>query len=339
MSVLATTSPTLADVAKRLGPDGNVAKIVEILNQINDLFDYIPFLECNDGTSHLTTVRTGIPAPTWRKLYQGVQPVRSTTAQVTDNTGNMENYSRIDKGIADVHPNIAAYRFSEAVPIMQGFSHEFMSNFFYGNEAVNAERFTGLSARYNTRNLSTAKSADNVFHGGGSGSTNTSIWLLVMSDQTLHGLYPKGSQAGIMQRDLGEQTVQITDATTKEVSMYQALVEHFKWTCGLSVRDWRYAVRIANIDVTALTKDFSAGADLIDLMIQAEERIPMMSMGRACWAANRTVRSFLRRQMLNQKNVRLTEENLSGKRVTMFDGIPVCRCDALLNTEATVPNT
>ena len=96
-------------------------------------------------------------------------------------------------------------------------------------------------------------------------------------------------------------------------------------------------VRIANINWQQLTKDAQAGADLIDLMTQAIELLPNANMGRAVFYVNRKVRSFLRRQIANKvMGSTLTMEQVAGKHVVSFDGIPVKRSDALLLSEAQV---
>ena len=117
---------------------------------------------------------------------------------------------------------------------------------------------------------------------------------------------------------------------------YEGFRTHYEWNAGLTLRDWRYVVRIANVDVTALTKNASAGADLIDLMVQAIELLPNARVGRPVFYGNRTVRSFLRRQIANKSNVWLNMEEVAGRKVMTFDSVPFKRVDAILNTEARV---
>ncbi|MGL4396619.1 MAG: major capsid protein [Hyphomicrobium sp.] len=336
MAVLATTNPTLADVAKRLDPDGKISKIVEIMNQTNEVLDDMPWLEGNLPTGHRTTIRTGIPAPTWRKLYGGVQPTKSQTVQVTDNCGMLENYAECDKALADLNGNTMEFRLSEERPIIEGISQELAKTLFYGNEGTLPESFTGLAPRFNTRLATTSQSGDNVIHGGGAGSDNTSIWLVVWGDQSVHGIYPKGSKAGLDMSDKGQVTIENVDGQGGRMEAYRS---HYKWNCGLSVRDWRYIVRIANISVGALTKDASAGADLLDLIAQSFEQVPSLSAGRPVLYCNRTIKSFLRRQQKNSKNVQISMQEVAGRRVMTLDEVPVRRCDVLLNTEAVVPNS
>lgn len=330
MAAIGSTNPTLIDIASRIEDDGKVTtNIVELLAETNEIIQDATFLECNDGTSHKTTIRSGLPSATWRLLNYGVQPSKSTTVQVKDATGMLEAYAEVDKALADLNGNTAAFRMSEDRAFVEAMNQAFVDTLIYGNTSTNPERFMGLAPRYSTK--SGAENGDNIILGGGSGSDNTSIYLAVWGPNTLHGIYPRGSKAGLAMRDLGEET--LTDANG---GRYQGYRSHYKWDCGLTLRDWRYVVRIANIDVSDLTKNASAGADLMDLMVQALELIPNLGMGRPVFYCNRTIRSFLRRQMLNKSNVNLTLDDVAGKKVLAFDGVPVRRVDAILNTEATV---
>ena len=113
MAVLSTTNPTLADVAKRYDADGKIDTIVELLSETNEVLDDMTFLEGNLPTGHRTTVRSGLPSSTWRKLNYGVQPSKSTTVQITDTTGMLEAYAEVDKALADLNGNTASFRLSE----------------------------------------------------------------------------------------------------------------------------------------------------------------------------------------------------------------------------------
>lgn len=330
MATLSVTNPTLLDLQKRLDPDGKIAPIVEILNTTNEILEDMTFVEGNLPTGHRTTIRTGLPAPTWRKLYQGVQPAKSTTVQVTDNCGMLEAYAEVDKALADMSGNAPAFRLSEDRAFIEGMNQEFASTLFYGNEGTEPEAFTGLMPRFND---TAAASGDNIILGGSAGAQTdcTSIWLIVWSPNTIHGIIPKGSMAGLQQKDLGEVTA--GDATN---GYWQAYRTHYRWDVGLSVRDWRYVVRICNIDISTLTKTGGGAndSDLVNLMSRALERVPSLSYGRPVFYCNRTIKSFLRQQIVNKiGNSTLSMDNIAGKHVLTFDGVPVRRCDAILNTE------
>ena len=331
MSTLATTHPTLLDVTKRLDPNGKIDTIGEILNQTNEILEDMVWLEGNLPTGHRTTVRSGLPTPTWRKLYGGVQPTKSRTVQVTDACGMLEAYAEVDKALADLNGNTGAFRLSEDRAHIEGMNQEFTSTLFYGDESTAPEEFTGFAPRYSSLS---AENGDNIINGGGSGSDNASIWLICWGPNTCHGIIPKGSKAGIQQRDLGEVTIENADGSNGRMQAYRT---HYRWDVGLSVRDWRYVVRIANIDRSLLTADISTGADLNDLMHQAWTELPSTSAGRCSWYMDKQVMSFLRRQTANAvQNSTLSVDMVGGTMQTSWGGIPIRRCDALRTNEATV---
>jgi hypothetical protein len=328
-ATLGTTALTLLDRAKRMDPNDQVARIIELLSQTNEILEDMPFMEGNLTTGHRTTVRTGLPTPTWRLLNGGVLPTKSRTAQIDEQCGLLEAYSQVDKALADLGGNSAALRLSEARAHIEGMNQEMASTLFYG-AATAPEEFIGLSARYND---STAGNGSNVIKAGGAGSDNTSIWLICWDEETISGIYPKGTNAGLGHEDLGLETTENAGGVTGALN--RVYRDHWMWNCGIALKDWRYVVRICNIDVSDLTG--GSAADLIDYMEQAEEIIPN-SIGRRAFYMNRTIRRYLRKQTRADVSTGggITFENVAGKRVRMFGETPVRITDALLNTEATV---
>lgn len=332
MATLSAANPTLLDLANRLGPDDKVVSIVEILNQTNEILMDMAWVEGNLITGHRTTIRTGIPTPTWRKMYGGVQPTKSTTATITDDCGMLEAYAEVDKALVDLNDNAAEFRLSEDRPHLEGMNQEISSTIFYGNSTTEPEAFTGLTPRFNS--TSAAESGDNVILGGGAGTDNASIWLVVWGPNTCHGIVPKGSKAGFQHQDLGEITVENADGNGGRMQAYRT---HYRWDAGFTVRDWRFVVRIANIDKSALTADAATGANLPDLMFEAIERIPNLSMGRAAFYMSRDLRTKLRQQSASAiSSSSLTIDQVGGVPVTSFQGIPVRRVDALAADEALI---
>lgn len=331
MATIGGDNPTLLDVTKRMDPDGKIDAVAELLSETNEILEDMTMLEGNLATGHRTTVRSGLPAATWRKLNYGVQPTKSKTVPITDTAGMLENYAEVDKSVADLNGNTAAWRLSEDRAFIEGMNQDMATTLFYGDTSVNPERFMGLAPRFNAK--SGAENGQNIILGGGTpdGSDQTSIWIVVWGPNTVHGFYPKGQMGGLHMEDKGQET--LIDAAG---GLYEGYRTHYKWDIGLTVRDWRYVVRIANVDTGKLSKDATTGTDLIDNIVEGLEYMPNMSMGRPVIYCNRTVKSFLRRQISNKANVNLTLDNAGGKHILNFDGVPVRRCDALLNTEAII---
>lgn len=328
MATLSNTKwPTLVDVAKVTDPDGSIADIAEMMNETNEVLDDLPFLEGNLPTGHLHTIRAGLPTPTWRKMYGGVQPTKSRSVQVTDSCGNLEDYAEVDAAIAELNGNTAEFRLSEDAAHIEGMSQELADTIFYGNEGTDPAAFTGLAPRYNSLS---AANGDNIIDAfSGSGGDLTSIWLCVWGPQTGFGIYPKGSKAGLSMTDKGLVTIENADGSNGRMEAYRT---HYKQQVGLTIRDWKYFARIANIDVSELTT-LANTKNLITWMVQAAERIPHFGRGRACFYVNRNIREKLRLGIIEKVSSNLSWESVAGKRVMTFDDIPVRRVDSLLNTE------
>lgn len=332
MATLGQNALTLAEWAKRLDPDGKVPAIVELLSQSNEILDDMLFIEGNLPTGHRTNVRTGLPTAAWKLINQGVQPSKSTTAQIDEACGTLEAWSEVDKELAMLNGNTAAFRLSEAQAFIEAMNQEMASTLIYGNSSTAPEEFTGFAARYSS---TSAANGQNVLSGSGSGSDNSSVWLVCWGSQTCTGIFPKGSKAGLQHFDHGEVTIQ--DATGIAGSRLRAFQDQWQWKTGLALRDWRFAVRIANIDISDLVANSGSQANLINLMIKAIHRIPSLSMGRCAFYMNRTCKQQLDIQRRDDVAAAgMTYKEVDGKMVANFRNIPIRTVDALLETEAQV---
>jgi len=321
--------------------NGNVADVINMLSQDNEMLDDMLFMQSNGPTAHRTTVLTGEPSVTFRSLNTGVTPSKSTTAQVDEPMGIIATYSEIDRDLCELNGNTAAFRLSETQPFLSSINKLAMSVILYGDARATPDRFNGLAspARYYT--LSASNYSNQMLDGGGSGSDNTSIWLVVWGQNTVHGIFPPGGTAGISQEDKGLVTVTTAATNGIGVARMEAYRTYWCWKLGLAVRDPRYVVRICNIDVSALVAE-SSQANLIKLMSRSLDRIPSFGMGKPAFYMNRTVFEMLRVQAMSQSNYALAVENSldqfgNPRRGGMqFSGIPIRRVDQILNSEATV---
>ena len=338
MATLATTALTLADWAKRLDPDGKVPTIAELLSQSNEILEDCMFMEGNLPTGHRSVIRTGLPTVYWRAINQGIPTSKSTTAQVDESCGMLEAYSEVDKDLAELNGNTSQFRLSEDKAFLESMNQTQAQTLFYGNPGTDPKQYLGLATRYSSLS---AGNAQNILSAGGSGSDNTSIYLVVWGDNTVFCPFPKGSKAGLIHDDLGLNTV--WDSTG---ARYQAYRTHYQWKNGLVVKDWRYVVRICNIDVSDLigqtgTQAASASTAIIKLLARALYRIPNMAMGRAAFYMNRTTHSGLALAAMDKSQYVLKiNEGLSQygtpQSYLSFLGVPLRRVDQILNTESVV---
>jgi hypothetical protein len=332
MATLAGSNLTLADWAKQLEPDGGITSdIVEMLSQTNEMLSDMVWAEANGPTSHRCIIRTGLPSATWRQFYQGVAPSKSTVAQVDETVGMLETRSVVDKDLAELNGDVNQFRMNEAAAFMEAMNQEMQATVVYGNVSTAPNEFNGLAPRYN--GLTSAASGDNIIDGLGTGSDNTSIWLIGWSTNTVYGVFPKGSKAGLNHEDLGID--HNTPDTQSTVRYYSAYHDKWEWKAGLVVKDWRYAVRICNIDVSDLTGESSA-TDILKVMTMAVHKIPQLSSVRPAFYCNRAVFTMLDIQAQNKANVYLTVGNEEGKPKVNFRGIPIRMCDQILSNESQI---
>jgi hypothetical protein len=342
---------SLADWAKRVGPDGNVDDIAELLSQCNEVFNDMLWRESNLPNGHKSTVRTGLPSGTWRVLYQGVPYTKSTTAQVTDSIGILEAYSQVDRELARLDGDVAAFRQSEDDAHLEGLSQQMASTLFYGNASVTPQQFTGFAPRFNTVSTTTAQNAQNCLDAGGTLSANASMWVIGWGERTTFGIFPKASKAGLTFEDKGD----VVPGFDSNNNRFEAYTSFFQWKAGLVVKDWRYVVRICNIDVSNSVNGLpgTSPPDLYALLSKAMVRFPTLTKRASgitetdapdevapgivpAIYCNRTVREWLDIQAIRDKNVLLTMHDYAGQPIVEFRGIPIRVVDALLSTEARV---
>lgn len=317
----------LADTRRNAEPADLYARMIEMLAQDNEILQDFPMVECNKTDSHKALVRTGLPDTAWRSLNQGIPSSKSAKAPIEFTCGQLTGRSTIDCDLADLGGTTNETRMTESKSFIEAMSQEMASTLFYGNEAIDANQFTGLARYYSA--ASGYASSDNVVDFGGSGADNTSIWLVSWGADTIHGIHPKGLVGGLSHEDKGK--VRVNDA---DGNPYDAYEDVFKWNCGLAVKDWRYAGRIANIDVSTLRTetDYATAKKLIKEMITLSERVK----GQGVWYMSPVVRTALRHGILEKISNNLTEDTVNGQRQFAFDGKPIRSTDALLLTEAAI---
>lgn len=338
---------TLFDWGQRQEPNGGVAPIANILSQTNSMAKVFPLVAGNLSTGHRVTVAAGLPTAYYRSLNIGIPTSAAKTVQVDESCAILEARSEMDIDLAMLNGNTPEFRLSEAKMFLEAMSQAHQTGILYGNPATDPKQILGLTPRYSS--LSAGNAANIITPGAGGSNNNTSVWLLGLSDTTIFGIYPKGSQAGLLHENLGRQTSFDAGGTGLRMEVF---AERFQWKFGVVVRDWRYGVRICNLQVNAAaggnainfiegTMAASATTNIIHLMTQAIARLPSLDSVRPVFFMNRTVFTALMRVAMEKSMPGLLLQNALdqfGKPQMMlsFLGIPMMQVDAILNTEAAV---
>ena len=290
MSTLGNTFVTMSDFAKRLDPNGSIAQVANVLSKVNPIMGDIPWVEGNLPTGHRFTSSTALPSGTWRRLNQGYDGTKGNTDQVDESCGLFEARSVIDVENPGMQgANKALYRASEDLLFLSGMGNDVATGIFYNDVRINAERFHGIAPRLAVTSGNPAGAQIVKWGGSSSGNDQTSIWLVGWAPDKVFGIYPKDTQAGIQQEDLGRQLV--LDANNKQ---FLAYVTRYVWKIGMCIRDFRYLVRGANIDTSA---ELASNSYLITQMTDMIAALYSTDNCRPVFYMNRWAFSMLNKQL------------------------------------------
>jgi hypothetical protein len=343
MATLNTEWPSLVDVLKRLGPDGIIMPVAEFLQQTNPILHDLPWKEGNLPTGHTFGIRTALPTPEWRRYNQGVGAGKSQSETYTESCGMMEKFSKLDVALGKLNGNGPAWRLSENKAFVQGFNHEFVRAMLYESVKDSPEKIHGIISRLNASsnadrlaNPAVDQIIDAPTVAGGaaaSGNDATSILCIGWGEETVYGIFPKGSKAGLQHEDLGKQLVKDSGG----VKEYTAWVDHWKWDCGIAVQDYRYVGRVCNIDTSIWKADLTTGPDLTLCFDAAIDTLKEENTVRPVLYCRKETFQMWRQQMIKKGTPNLLEYIQRGVRKDYsYMGIPIVRVDAMSKTETPV---
>lgn len=326
-----TNPTTYADWAKTRDPDGSTAEIIELTSKFNPIIADAYVREANMTDGHQTTARANDPRGSWTGFNEGVMPVKSANRQVIDRAGYNTARIEVDKRLADLESDKAAFMMSEASSTMRGMALDHAETLFYGNSNLNPKRFMGLAPRYNSTSYESARNILNGQPGGGQSGTGglTSMWLITWGPDTAFEFFPRvaGAQVGIKLNDLGEETVH--DASG---GRFRAYVHQLEQWIGFCLRDWRSCARIAQIEIADLNAE---AVDLPVLMTKAVQRLRGGS-GQRVFYCSETVLTAIDILAQKKSNAYFRPMEWAGMEITSFRGIPIRMCESILETEGYV---
>lgn len=351
----AATSNGLYDLStwsRMHDPKGGMLPIVNMLAQINTPFIDAVYQEANLPLAHQIVVNSALPVASTKGINYGGNISRGQFQQFTEKVGIFEVWGEYDYDLLNTKSDRAGFLYAQSVNYWEAMIQKWCNSLFYGNPATDPTQILGLATRYFTVNPANATNALNVIDAGGTGSANTSLWLMEWSDQGASIIHDSGSPAGLIHETFenvvlpgGSGSYGIGVGTRQKVFQ-----EKFAIRNGLAVADWRRIIRIANIDVNNLANAAGA-ADLTELLVNAIMRLPgaglpasetgnpmtnLAPAGKMCIYGHRTVLKALRQQTLNKAGSTIHITETAGKKNFDFDGIPFRLCDQLSLTEARV---
>ncbi len=331
-----TRNPTLRDLLNGLNGDKTFdSEIVELALEVNPILEDVVVKESNDNANDRTTIRTGLPTPTWTSFYQGVQPDKGSKKQVLNASGRMQSLIQVDSDLLKLSPDEGAEMADEAFAHAEAMGHDVADALFYGDVKVNAKKFNGLAPIYSTmsgtdRQLASFYTiASQARSGSPSNAALRSIYLVGWGRMGAYCFYPKGSRGGLQRSAVTPERITLADG----LSRLDVKEQKFSWDIGLTVKDFRSCGRICNIESNNLTTlDKDIGEDMLKLWTRVR-RVGV----KQCWYMSPTVFEWLcvktRRQTLVTT---FAFKDVAGEPVLHFQGIPIRVCDSLETNETAV---
>lgn len=338
---------TLQDVINNYSTSDAMAKYVmaaRVLDRQCPLIRYLPFIPSNQILNNVATRTDSLPEPGTRRFNTGVQPTNSKNTVITDPMALFEAYSEVDMELWRIQNDANMWRQDQDMNHVEGFKQKIESLLFYGNLAQDPGSFNGLATRFN--NLESYPNGDqswqpNVWSNGATTGAVTSAWFLELGKMKVYGIYPPNTPGGLNIEDLGQNT-KLTPAATgggpQNNYMNEVLRTHLTWRLGIQINDERCVQRVCNIT----TQPLSSNNFDENVFIEAKNQLP--GGGEAPGTVllmNRQLKTQVDIRSVSQKlnaitNFTPNETDVFGKKVTMFQGIPILMCEKILNAETIV---
>lgn len=335
MSAKGVTLVTLADVAKN--GDAEIGSVAEVLVKQNPMLNDIPYMPMNEGTIHKESIRSGLPTVYYRRANQAIPASKTTIEERTYQASHFESKSVMDYKVASRGglDRIAFNRWNQAMGHIQAMGQEHAALAIYGSPGDDPMKSPGFFDFYSTLATTEASSAQ-IIDAGGSDSDLTSILLVAWGPNSVFGVYPDGTQAGLKRIDRSPNNTQVQIQgldPSGNAGVFYGFEEQFEIDHGLVVKDYRQACRIANIDISELIA--GTGVDLIEAMVDALHKLDSLENGQPIFYMNRSLQAHLDKQSMTRVGAAggLTYMDYQGKPILSFRGVPIRRSDSLLNTE------
>ena len=330
----AATAYTLAEFAQYYEDDGTLSNCINLLKQDNPILDHAMFKAGNQTDGFKGKMVTKLPDANFRRLYGGTPYSKSGVATVKEPTRQISSRWGVDADEIRMYEGTDAqnaFRMQEGENHIEAMRQFAVNQMFYGNPNADAGNLRGLAARM------PYSDSPNVIDAGGTLDGCTSIFGVVWGDNEFFGFFPKNMKAGIQHEDLG-----MHDAYDDNGDPYRAVGDEWKWNLGFFLKDWRCAVRIANIKVANLVHD-SDHVDFIDLRkltITAKNKIPSGKRGRMKWYVSEAVMNALEMQAGDPKSIHLRYGDWNNsEEILKLHGKPVFQCDGISENESALTAT
>ncbi len=321
---------TLAELVKAQH-NGKVLRIVETLSKKTPLYQDMHWRVGNATTGHVISRRRALASGTWRGLNEGVEPTKSKEETLTEECGLFEVRSEVDAVFMQLNGG-DEYRAKKDMSIVsQVFPQEAETGFCYHSKKTSPKKFTGIIPRLDAlTGLAIGQSQVVASQVSASGDDQMSALLIGHGPDKVYGIVPQMCPSGIQHVDMGQQ-----DLTDGNGNKYEGRVSIFRQWMGLCVEDYRYVVRVCNLDKSAMVR---TGKLIIQSLVDGFHQLHDPRDCNPVWYMGRYLYRFLHHQVLDSAiGASIAQIDIEdGRPLMRFMGVPVRMTDALHTAETIV---
>ena len=317
------TANTIMDVVNSYTSLDAKAKYIwasQILARKCPFFLDMPMKPSNQIFSNIGARQSYLPTPGTRRFNEGVAPTTSHSTPYTEGIAMVEDYSEVDKVLADIQPNPAEWRRERDRNKMEAMTQKAEALIIEGAISSDAGAFDGIRTRFNVSTDYPNGDSTwpyNVKLAGGDGTVND-ILVVEWGEGKIFGIYPQNLPAGIKVEDLGEVTV-VTNTLASPQYM-QAYRTHMALYFGLNIEDERYIQRLANIETSGVDNIFNP-----EHLVEIINNLPGGGQNAVIYAP-RAIKTQMDIAAMNKNNAFYTVDannDVFVRPVLRFRGLPV----------------
>jgi hypothetical protein len=334
MATKGTDSLSITDATRLMKPDGKIAAVGEVLDQLKGIVHDIPWVEGDTIEGHQVVQRTSLPVIYTKRASLGVRSSAGSYAAIVEHPEKLQGWLRMDEDVAEFGGNPEAKLAKEAKGFAEAMEQAVVNRFIYGNSNVNPEQIDGMAIRFNSLTVGPQKRNTLSVTTSPSGNDQMSMYLVKWGPGMVYGWYPKGSEAGMKIVPFGKVPVEELDGSSNVLNRV-VYKEQWKWALGLAVENWKAIVRLCNIDKSVLLG--GTPQDLLKYMRYAIQLLPE-GPGKPVFYCNLTTKAQLNEQAYSgvKAGGGLTFDNVDGRPIMRFQEIEIKALDGLTEGESPV---
>ena len=326
-------------LAAKMTHNQEIIDVAEVLNETNSVVEDAIVQRANDITSNVVSRRTRLPGVNWVKAGNGWDAPTGLLNQVREEMGLLKARYLCPQDIMRIQPNPAKYRMQQERAYIEAMGQE-LANTLMGNVSSGAlsptitppEEFAGFQYRLTTISADPTKYVVN--NGNTTGSDNTSIYFVQWGAGKVYLIHPRNTDGGGLKKEDKGLTYTLGDNASTSAAQRNkqlwAYITEFAWDVGLCVEDARCVKRLCNIDSVS-TETYTLNEDYI-----IQIRNNFKSNDTIYMYCNETVFTQLQILAKDKTNVHWGPDSPFGKPQLYFLDMPIRRCDAITNVEATL---